>query len=305
MNEYEGRINRVVDHIAAHLDDRLSLAELAKIAAFSPFHFHRVFTAMTGETVHEFVQRLRLEKAAGLLRTRPHASVTEIALECGFASSAGFARAFRARFGRTATAWRATCDDPQLRKIGQALPRPGKAPEVTITYLPPYAPHDAAQHRRKTMHVDIRTMPAWHVAYVRHFGSYGAGVQEAWEKLARWAGPRGLLGPQTTTLGLAHDDPHVTPPGKCRYDACVPVPPGTAPEREIGIADIPAGTAAVLRFAGSREQIPAAYDALYGKWLPQSGYQPTDSPCYELYEGNPEVRPGHFEFDICMLVKPL
>ncbi len=309
MNEYEGRINRVVDFIGAHLADKLSLEQLARVAAFSPYHFHRVFSALTGETVHELVQRLRLERAAGLLRTRPHASVTEIALDCGFGSSAGFARAFRARFGCTATAWRSACEGPGPadRKIGQALARAGKASEVAITYLPPYATHSASppHEGRKTMHVEIRAMPAWHVAYVRHVGSYGPGVQEAWEKLARWAGPRGLLGPQTTTLGLAHDDPHVTPPGKCRYDACVPVPADTRPEREIGIADIPAGTAAVLRFAGSREQIAAAYDALYGRWLPQSGYQPADTPCYEVYEGNPEVRPGHLEFDICMLVKPL
>jgi len=155
------------------------------------------------------------------------------------------------------------------------------------------------------LHIEIKQMPSWHVAYVRRVGAYGPGVREAWEKLSRWAGPRGLLGPQTAMLGIGHDNPSITPASQCRYDACVPVPADVKPEREIGIADIPAGTAAVLRFEGPREQIPSAYGALYGEWLPQSGYQPTDTPCYEVYYGNPEIRPGCMAFDICMLVKPL
>ena len=62
--EYEKRVNRVIDHIRDHLADELSLESLAAIAAFSPFHFHRIFRAMTGETLAAFVQRLRLERAA-------------------------------------------------------------------------------------------------------------------------------------------------------------------------------------------------------------------------------------------------
>jgi AraC family transcriptional regulator len=304
MNEYEGRINRVIDFISAHLDEKLPLEQLAEVAFFSPYHFHRVFSAMMGETVHDFVQRLRLEKAAALLITRSTASVTEIALDCGFGSSAAFARAFRGRFGATATEWRSKHCKPDS-KISQSFRKSGKDDEAGASYLRSRATRSSSFTRRKTMRVEIKQMPAWHVAYVRHVGGYGPEIQEAWAKLTRWAGPRGLLGPGTTMLGIAHDDPHVTPRGKVRYDACVPVPADVAAEREIGIADIPAGMGAVLRFEGPREEILAAYNALYGEWLPQSGYQPADTPCYEIYNGNPEIRPEHFVFDICMLVKPL
>lgn len=308
MNEYECRINRVIDFVSSHLDEKLPLDQLAKIACFSPYHFHRVFSAMVGETLHDFVQRLRIEKAAALLVTRPTASITEIALDCGFGSSAVFARAFRARFGSSASAFRAEnskgCKTD--RKIHQSLRNGGKEGHAAISYLPSPATDSSSLHRRKTMHVEIKQMPAWHVAYVRHLGGYGPGVQEAWAKLMRWAGPRGLFGPQTTMLGISHDNPHITSPSKCRYDACIPAPADLQPEREIGIADIPGGTCAVLRFEGPGEQILAAYNSLYGDWLPQSGYQPADSPCYEMYHGNPESHPqGYFVFDICMLVKPL
>ena len=73
--EYEARVNRVIDHIRGHLADELSLSRLARVAAFSPFHFHRVFRAITGETLFGFIHRLRIEKAAGALLNHPDQSV--------------------------------------------------------------------------------------------------------------------------------------------------------------------------------------------------------------------------------------
>jgi AraC family transcriptional regulator len=294
MNAYEGRINRVIDFVTEHLDERLTLEQLAKVACFSPFHFHRVFAAATGETVHELVQRLRLERAASWLVTRPGRSITEIALDCGFVSSAVFARAFRARFGCTASVWRGSCVDADdaKSKIHQSLRNERKA-------------SGSAKPYGGAMDIEIKDMPAWHVAYVRRFGRYGEGVPETWAKLAQWAEPRGLLGPETPRIGVGHDDPHITAPEKCRYDACIPVPADLVPESPIGLADIPGGRAAVFHFDGPQRDIPAAYDAFYGLWLPKSGYQPIDRPSYELFYGSPRVGPDRLRFDICMLVKPL
>src|SRR6185295_12090368 len=120
--------NRVIDHIRGHLADELSLSRLARVAAFSPFHFHRVFRAITGETVFGFIQRLRIEKAAAALRDHPDHMVLAIALDHGFASAATFARAFRARFGMSATAWRAAvARRRRARKAGKQVRKPGKA----------------------------------------------------------------------------------------------------------------------------------------------------------------------------------
>ena len=105
--EYEKRVNRVVNFIRDHLADELSLAGLARVAAFSPFHFHRVFAAIIGETLFAFIQRVRVERAAGALRSHPDESVLAVALDHGFTSAAAFARAFRAHFGMSATEWRA------------------------------------------------------------------------------------------------------------------------------------------------------------------------------------------------------
>jgi AraC family transcriptional regulator len=98
--EYAARINRVVDYIQSHLADPLDLERLAAVACFSPFHFHRLFHAWMGETLQDFVHRLRLERAAQLLLFNPLTSISEIALECGFSSSSAFARAFKGAFRR-------------------------------------------------------------------------------------------------------------------------------------------------------------------------------------------------------------
>ena len=124
--EYTRRVNRVIDHVREHLGEDLSLAGLARLAAFSPFHFHRVFRAVTGETVFGFIQRLRIERAASTLRHDAERSVLEVALDHGFGSAATFARAFRARFGTTATAWRAAAAR-QERKPGKSIRKGRKA----------------------------------------------------------------------------------------------------------------------------------------------------------------------------------
>ena len=118
--EYAARMNRVIDHIRRHLSNPLDLDELAAIACFSPFHFHRLFRAWMGETLQTFVHRLRLERAAAELAFDLRKSVTAIALDAGFSGSAVFARTFKEAFGMSATEWR-------NRKIRQATRKEGEA----------------------------------------------------------------------------------------------------------------------------------------------------------------------------------
>src|SRR5450631_1318194 len=104
--EYAARMNRVVDHIQKHLGHELDLEQLAAIACFSPFHFHRLFRTWMGETLQSFVHRLRLDRAAAELVFDLPKSITAIALDCGFSGSSAFARAFKEAFGVSATEWR-------------------------------------------------------------------------------------------------------------------------------------------------------------------------------------------------------
>ncbi|MFP4416927.1 MAG: helix-turn-helix domain-containing protein [Fibrobacterota bacterium] len=101
--EYRARINRVMDFIQNNLHRPLQLKEIAEVAHFSPYHFHRIFGALVGETLAGFIQRVRVEKAAMRLLADRRRSVIAIALDTGFSTSASLARSFRDHFGMSAT----------------------------------------------------------------------------------------------------------------------------------------------------------------------------------------------------------
>ncbi|MBI1734166.1 MAG: AraC family transcriptional regulator [Candidatus Rokubacteria bacterium] len=297
--EYEARVNRVIDHVYGHLADELSLPALARVAAFSPFHFHRVFTAIAGETLFAFIQRVRIEYAAAALRDRPGASVLEVALDHGFASAATFARAFRAHFGMSATGWRAGGAErwrARTRRQGKGGKQVRKAGKASSR---------AARHTPR-MTVTIRTFPAQHVAYMRYVGPFGPhGIPDLWARFRRWLAARDLH--PELALGIAHDDPSITPPDRCRYDACAPVPRDFRPDRAVNVTDIAGGAYAVAGFTGTADDIVAAWEHVFGAWLPQSGFQPDDRPCFELYRGDPTVEPKTrtFRCELCLPVRPL
>jgi len=130
-SEYIARINRVCDYIDRHLGEEMTLRDLACIAGFSEYHFHRLFAAMTGETLFAFIQRLRLERAARQLSVHPSRKITQLALECGFSSSAVFCRAFKNRFGCTPSAFRDRNQSQKDSSLYQLLRNSGK--ELAMT----------------------------------------------------------------------------------------------------------------------------------------------------------------------------
>jgi len=96
--EYTARINRVMDYIAKNLDKAIDLSVMAEIASFSPYHFHRIFTFVVGETPNNFLSRIKLEKAGQLLQDNQKVAISEIAYQCGFLNVSSFSRAFKTHF---------------------------------------------------------------------------------------------------------------------------------------------------------------------------------------------------------------
>jgi AraC family transcriptional regulator len=314
------RIHRVQDYIELHLAEDLTLDAIAKSAGFSPFHFHRLYTAITGETLYQFILRLRLERAANHLGIYPDRSVTEIAFTCGFSSSATFARAFRAEYGLSATQYRnlkgetASTDEVTLkRKNRKTLSKIGKAVNAAIEHND-FVDTELVSSRShimsvKAKNVVVEELEAFTVAYVRHVGPYAGDAalfERLFAKLSAWAGPRRLLGPNTKSLSIYHDNPEITESAKLRLSCCVSVPAGTKAEGEIGIMTIPAGTYARAHFELSAQEFGGAWDWFMGEWMPQSGYKPTDGVCYEQCLDDPSHHPeGKFVVDLVEPVEPL
>jgi AraC family transcriptional regulator len=314
---YTARINRVLDHVSAHLAEPLRLRELAAIAHLSPFHFHRVFGAMTGETVSRAIQRLRLERAAGQLRDLPAKPITDIALDCGFSGPSAFARAFREAFGKSPGEWRrarleSKIGIPNSNQASLVRKAEGAAPSSSwhIDAATGHLAWRVTMNEKTTAAIEVRELPALHVAYVRHTGPF-QGKPEVFgmlfEKLCKWAGARGLLGrPGTSLLAVYHDDPDVTDASKLRVSVCLPVAEGTAVDGEVGEMTVAGGKFAVGRFELGAQDYQQAWNLVYGKWLPESGFQPDDRLCYESYPMDVQASaPDKHVVDICVPVKPL
>jgi AraC family transcriptional regulator len=278
--DYRERINRVVFHIERHLDEPLSLQELAKLACFSPFHFHRIFTAFTGEPLSDLIRRLRLERSA-LWLLHLDTPITEIALGAGYETPAAYSRAFQAHFGMTPTAYRQQAD--LWRDPGSLL----------------LALDNLDEEEEPSMKPEIKTIAPLSVIFVRRTGPYHQAAGEAFGVLCQFAGVRGLLGPNARTIGISHDDPRVTESSKFRYDACVTIDHDVKTEGEIAQKSIAGGKYAVFLHEGPYESFGKTYDQIYQGWLPGSGEQLRDEPCFEVYLNHPsETKPEALRTEI-------
>src|SRR5438552_14324158 len=104
-SHYHDRVNRVLGYVGEHLDGERSLTRLSQVGCFSPFHFHRIFQTVTGETLNSHVRRVRLERAALLMKSSPRKRITDVAIEAGFAGTAEFSRAFKNHFDKAPSSW--------------------------------------------------------------------------------------------------------------------------------------------------------------------------------------------------------
>ncbi len=294
LSEYHARIHRVMDYVAEHIDEPLPLHSLARISHFSPFHFHRIFHAVTGETLSDYIKRQRLEKAVFLRKYSPRMTLTDIAFRCGFNSSADFSRSFKTEYGIAPSRF-----DPA------ALAEKRKNCKATLGDAE-YRDLVSRVQARHPLRVRVLPRPAQTVAFLRVHNSYAEGnVSAAFTRMMDWARRRGFH--RTGTLiGMSLDHPEITPVEKCTYDVCYTVPEGTPRDGEIGIRRIRANLFATLHIQGDGEVLLAAWNYLFRDWLPASGYEPTHDPSMEVYARTPdEVGWEFFDIKGCVPVRPL
>ncbi|MBU1219403.1 AraC family transcriptional regulator [Myxococcota bacterium] len=314
--EYAARINRVIDYIERNIDQKLTLDDLARIAAFSPFHFHRIFATFTGETLNRYINRLRLQKAASMLISTPDKPITDIALDMGFSASSSFARAFSDYYGMSASDWRSGGWKSNIGKMEsncrEDMSSPWKDVEVEIDYKSFRAGKQLWRFKMKEnkINVEVRTIEKFEVAYIRHVGPYAGDAElfrSLFEKLARWAAPRGLLSrPDTMFLSIYHDDPNICDEDSLRTSICVRIHPDDKVDGEIGRMEIPAGQYAFAHFELDPSEYGDAWGAVMGGWLPKSGFQCDDRPTMEWYMNDPESHPEKKHVvEIVIPVKPL
>ena len=293
--EYIQRVNRAIDHIISHLSEPLRLEDVAAIACFSPFHFHRIFSSLVGETFTAYVTRVRLERSLTLLLHNPELNLTQVALRCGFGSSSNFTRVFKKRFEVAPS--RFDLEALQKRQRDQLLEiAAGSSVDGKLKRLPPGENPDGFQ-------VEFLDLEPRTVAYIRVTTPFQEGrVVDAAQRLVRWAEARGIA--DGRWLGYMWDNPEVVALEDCRYDVGVEVPDGTRPDGEVGVLEFPAMRVATVPVRGGIDLEQRAIDWMYGTWLPRGGYIPDDQPAFEAWIGRPFAHGmEYFEIDMHLPVR--
>jgi len=300
----------VLDHIADHLHDELPLARLAHVAGFSPFHFHRLFQARTGQTVHAHVRRVRVERAASQMRVAPARPLTEIALEVGFPALSDLSRAFKARYGVAPSRWNRRDALPESAQLATHV-------QISDAEL-------ATRARAQPVHVAV--LPRSLFAYTRVFAPYGnQRLVDAYHATRQWLAAIERAPEDVIFAGMSIDDPAVVPPAQCRYDLGVLFPFATtgvvaniararggalrvAPPSpsEVAAAGLSARRFAALELAtvhvqGDLTAVDIAWQWLYRRWLPGQRRMPANLPAMELFVRLPEEI-GWERFDLLACV---
>ena len=293
QNTHMLRIVKVLNYIQNNLDKELTLDELANEACFSPYHFHRIFSGMLGESVKELIRRLRLERAAIQLQSSSM-SILQIAINAGYESDMAFSRVFKTKAGLLPSAFR------RSKKASYPCTTNACIRYVTSEHISSFEPF---KEMELNMNVMIKTVADIRVGFISHQGPY-QDCGPAWDSLCCALAPEGLLGGDSKMIGVSYDDPDVVPAENLRYDACISVPNNFKAFDNVNVQIIKGGQYAVTTHIGPYTQLAETYRHFFGQWLPQSSYESADQPCFEIYLNDPEsTEPEDLVTDIYMPLK--
>lgn len=278
---YHQAVGRVVAHLVTHLDESADLAALARIACLSPFHFHRVFSGMVGETPLELLRRLRLERAAGTL-LRSDTPVTAVAFAAGYETHEAFTRAFRAAFGEAPSTFR------RNTTARAPLAAPSGVHYGDGVHDAHFIPRDTGG---QSMQIEIEQLPALRLATITHVGPYNQ-IGKAFEQLGAIAGRAGLFAhPGAMMIATYDDDPEATPVEELRSRAGISIPDGVPMPAGLEEQRLPAGAYARYTHIGPFEMLGDVWSRFMGEALPASGHEFADGPALEIYRSDMRTTP--------------
>jgi AraC family transcriptional regulator len=257
---YRDRVARIVAMIVADPMAAHRFEDLARMAHFSPYHFHRVYSSIAGETVAATVRRVRLALATRLLENGAE-SIAQVALAVGYESPQAFTRAFGQFTGQSPSEFK------------------GRMHRLELNAGEPW--HESGTQTAPTVRIVDRA--AQRVYALRHRGPL-ATIPHTQRRLHLHCATSAV----SESLGVSCGDPEDAE-GFRYYAAAWSPKPWPAVDAEIEMLDIPAGRYALHCLSGPYTRISAAINALYSRWLPSSGYEPDDRPTLEHYLNSPRT----------------
>lgn len=274
-NEY---INRAIDYILNNINENISVDDIAAHCNFSRYYFSRMFKIETGESIYEFIKRVKMEQSAFRLKVEKSRSITDISCEYGYSSS-NYSSAFKQHHNLSPLAFR--------RSIKQkSLANPIYS-NVAIG-LEPFEECDKK--------ISIEVLKDFCVIYERHIGNYvdlsanwGAFLEKYKEFISEF----------TLLVERTYDDPSITNIDECLYDICMTAPEGCNLENTYVLKG---GKFAVYQFKGLVKQIYASYQSIFNVWLPQSNCEIDERYGFEIYR-EVDCDSMYMEIDIYIPIK--
>lgn len=273
-NTYIQRINTVFTYIEEHLEDDLSLASIAEIANFSSYHFHRIFKAISKEPLNSYINRKRVEKAAGLLYRNKQLSVSDVYLQCGFSSHAAFIKSFKKFYQLSPSEFR-KMNPAKYSNIGQS----SLTKEAYLRYI-----EQLLHWRDMNTVIEIKQVPELHFATLTQIGVHG--LQNAFTNLMNWSAPKGLLAKPDFKMGtIFYDSFKVTAPDKVRMKACLLTDNAISSDGEIEAITFAPQKCIVARFEIGEQEFEKSWTSVF-MWMNENGYSKTDKQPFEIYHNN-------------------
>lgn len=296
--EYMHRIHCVQDYIEKNIDEPLELDELADAAGFSKYHFSRIFSAITGESLAHYVLRLKLERSLFFLAHRPDLSITDIGYMAGYSDTAVYSRAFKNYFMVSP------------REYRNEYSKNCKEIALLSDYNGPQKDREKDPYRFPvTTPIKLVSLKERRILYVRHDGNYESLAAE-FGRLADFlyneAAKYGIKGTQFELLTMYHDNPEFTDAGKFRTSLGVELPSHIKVDEagNVGVMTLQAANYAVGSFDITAKEFPDAWNFMYREWLTGSGYVPANDMPYERYKGMPDPVTGKMNVEIYVPVEP-
>ncbi len=294
------RINKAIQYIEEHLEKKLLLEEIAKKAHFSPYHFHRLFSLVLGETPNEFITRKRIEKAASFLIHKKEVSITEVSDWVGFSSLPVFSRAFRKFYGLSPNDFKKSSTE----KFSKICKTESKKGQIQITFEQYISSiQKSLNWIQMNATTEVKITERLHLAYISHVGKMDH-IGNVYHQLIRWATPKGLMSQENLRmLTIYHDSPKITDPNHLRMSACMVLNQAVNVDGEVGLRTIEPTKCAISRLEIAPYEFQTAWESNF-VWMSENGYKKADQDPFEIYYNNPEDHPeGKCIVDLCIPVQ--
>lgn len=258
-NYYNRKINIAIDIIENSYHKKVEVGQLAEVSGISLYHFHRIFKAVTGETVINYIKTFKMGKIYKSLMVSDK-KIIDIAMDLGYQNSANLARDIRKYFDCSAS-------DIRSGKVNPIKKGVYKEKQLNIKYLGPEDIEDR------------------NIVYERVSSGYNTDIiSGAFKKLYNVLISSGCDIMKVTSLGIGHDDPDYIDSDKCRYDACIIV--DNLKNMDLSMFNstiLKGGRYASFLFEGSAGEFINAWDYIFKKWVINSSYIPDNRPHIEEY----------------------